>query len=80
LLARTRYDHLLAQLGNGTTTGSSTPVAVSNLSGAAALAAGGGHTCALLSSGTVQCWGINNLGPLGNGTTTASSTPTYVTW
>ena len=31
------------------------------------LAAGGGHTCALLSNGTVRCWGDNEDGLLGDG-------------
>ena len=66
------------QLGNGTTTNSSTPVAVSGITTATAVAAGLYHTCALLSGGSVDCWGYNSYGQLGNGTTTDSSVPVDV--
>lgn len=66
------------QLGDGTTTNSTTPVTVKGLHGVSALAAGEMFNCALLSNGTVQCWGDNSRGQLGNGTTTSSNTPVAV--
>jgi alpha-tubulin suppressor-like RCC1 family protein len=57
------------QLGDGTTTHSSTPVAVAGITAALAVAAGHHHTCALLADGTVGCWGKNEFGQLGNGAT-----------
>ncbi len=66
------------QLGNGTFTSSSTPVAVSGLTTAVEISAGGDFACARLSGATVQCWGSNNFGQLGNGTTTYSMTPVSV--
>ncbi len=70
------------QLGNGSITVNSptpTPVAVSGITTAVAISAGGWHTCALLGDGTVRCWGRNDFGQLGNGTTTLSPTPVAVT-
>jgi alpha-tubulin suppressor-like RCC1 family protein len=66
------------QLGNGTTTDSSNPVPVSNLSGAISIAAGQSHSCALMNDNTVRCWGSNTYGQLGNGTVTQSTVPVNV--
>ncbi len=44
-----------------------TPVQIGGLSNIAMLTAGYQHTCALDSSGFVQCWGANTNGQLGNG-------------
>jgi alpha-tubulin suppressor-like RCC1 family protein len=67
------------QLGDGTTTDRNTPVNVSSLGGAvSSVEAGFGHTCALLSSGAVQCWGYNFNGQIGDNTTTTRPSPTTV--
>lgn len=46
---------------------------------ASALAAGGNHVCALLTDGSVQCWGANDRGQTGTGLPGATVvTPTFV--
>ncbi|MEI6654205.1 MAG: cadherin-like beta sandwich domain-containing protein [Verrucomicrobiota bacterium] len=72
------------QLGNNSVANSFVPVLVT-LSGVLAgknviaLSAGGWHSLALCSDGTVAAWGYNGHGQLGNGTTIDSSVPVLVT-
>jgi alpha-tubulin suppressor-like RCC1 family protein len=68
-------DNAGGDLGNGSTTMSDVAVAVSGLgSTVVAMTAGKEHTCAVLGTGTVECWGSNTEGQIGNGTTSASET------
>jgi alpha-tubulin suppressor-like RCC1 family protein len=71
-------DNMSGQLGNGRSTGSSVvPVAVTGLaSGATAIAAGEAFTCAVVSGGSVMCWGDGLHGQLGG--PASSATPTAV--
>ena len=66
------------QLGDGTTTSSSTPVPVSGITNAISVTAGLNYTCATLSEGSVECWGGGASGQLGNGTSKGSTTPVRV--
>jgi alpha-tubulin suppressor-like RCC1 family protein len=69
------------QLGDGTITSRLTPVSVSGITPAnpaVSIAAGFYHTCAILSDGTVKCWGYNDNGQLGDGTITSRLTPVSV--
>ncbi|WP_353569819.1 choice-of-anchor D domain-containing protein [Candidatus Albibeggiatoa sp. nov. BB20] len=68
------------QLGDGFTTDSSTPVDVTGLtSGVSTIALGFRHSCALLNTGGVKCWGYNVYGQLGDNSTTDSYIPIDVT-
>ncbi len=72
------------QLGNNSTTNSSTAVAVTTsgvLSGLTvkAVASGDSHTCAVASNNNSYCWGLNSYGQLGNNSTTNSLVPVTVT-
>ena len=64
------------QLGDGTTLERWRPMPFDiGLSGVKAIAAGGAHTCALMNSGGVRCWGANTHGQLGDGTMVDRSAP-----
>ena len=72
------------QIGDGTTTGRTLPVAVSTTRHWTTLSAGGDHTCGLTATingsleGTALCWGANGSGQVGDGTTSSQSVPTSV--
>ena len=81
----------VGELGDGAALSSETicklvPVAVNTTTGISALfgkvvtaiAAGGSHSLALCTDGTVVTWGINNYGQLGDDIDTASSAPVAV--
>ena len=70
-------DNLDSQLGNGTTGGPeglygdrgyNTPQAVIGISDAVYVTSDGVGSCAVLSTGGVECWGDNTYGEIGNGT------------
>src|SRR5687768_6985098 len=69
----------VGQLGNGTVgvagDGQTKPTFVSGITTATALAVGEDHACAVLSTGSIQCWGDNSYGELGNNTKTNASVP-----
>lgn len=63
------------QLGDGSTTTRYEPVDVSGLgNGISAVATGGTHTCAILPTGGIKCWGSNSQGQVGNATASSQTT------
>lgn len=68
------------QLGDGTTTGRTTPVEVKDLNNAISVSTGGIHSCALTSTNDIYCWGANSDGQLGDGTKERKLTPVKVVW
>jgi alpha-tubulin suppressor-like RCC1 family protein len=78
------------ELGNGTTEGpqichdgnnnacETTPVRVATINNATQVATASNSTCALLSTGGVDCWGTNALGALGDNSYDESATPVSV--
>jgi alpha-tubulin suppressor-like RCC1 family protein len=72
-------DNSDGQLGNGSTTSSTTPVEVPGITWATDLSAAGNRTCAIAGTDSnIYCWGDNSQGGLGDGTTTNRSTPTEI--
>jgi alpha-tubulin suppressor-like RCC1 family protein len=68
------------EIGDGAKSDRLVPTDVTGLGGTAVqVSAGFDHTCALLTGGTVKCWGNNTTGELGDGTTTDSTHPVTVT-
>ena len=69
-------NNAMGQLGDGTNTDSIVPRQVQGLTaGVVAVSAGGCHTCALATTGSVKCWGENTHGELGDGTTSGQPGP-----
>jgi alpha-tubulin suppressor-like RCC1 family protein len=72
------------QLGDNTNNDNSLPVQVVGpggvgvLDNVVAVSAGGYHSLALLSDGTVRAWGYNRYSELGDGTTSDSTSPVQV--
>ncbi len=66
-------------LGDGTYTDRTTPVDVVGLtSGGIEVTTGNDHSCVLMTSGSVKCWGNNFTGQLGDGTRTSTTAPVDV--
>jgi alpha-tubulin suppressor-like RCC1 family protein len=70
------------QLGDNTTTQRLVPTQVSGIDGttskATAIDLGTSHACALITDGTVRCWGLNTSGQLGDNTIVQKLVPTTV--
>ena len=65
-------------LADGTNVERHTPVPVVGLSGVRSISTAKQHTCALLESGSVRCWGRGIWGRLGSGANHVVSTPMVV--
>lgn len=66
------------QLGDGTTLNTNqvaTPLTMPGAIQVTTISSGQSHSCAILQSGQVACWGRNNVGQLGDNSLTDRSTP-----
>lgn len=66
------------QLGDGTNSASTKPVAAAPGDFFQKIATGGSHTCGITTSGSLKCWGQNTFGQLGDGTTTSRNTAVLI--
>jgi len=64
------------QLGNGTTTSTSTPIQI--ITNVVEISAGAFYSLALKTDGTLWAWGSNNFGQLGDNTTSDRNVPVQV--
>jgi alpha-tubulin suppressor-like RCC1 family protein len=71
-------DNGYGQLGNGTTTNSTTPTQIGSANNWESISASGGFTIAIKTNGTLWAWGNNTFGQLGDGTTTNRTIPTQI--
>jgi alpha-tubulin suppressor-like RCC1 family protein len=66
------------QLGNGTTTLSSTPVIVATPLALSHVTLGDQHSCGISNDAIARCWGLNTDGALGDGSSAQRSVPAPV--
>ena len=72
-------ENYVGELGDGSDeNNSTTPVEVRGIANATEVTAGGGHSCARLSTGHIECWGYNDFGELGDGGEANSDIPVEV--
>jgi alpha-tubulin suppressor-like RCC1 family protein len=71
-------DNSSGKLGDGTTTGRTSPKRIGVLTTWKSIADGMSSTCGILTDRSVWCWGDNADRELGQGDTTNRSTPTRV--
>lgn len=65
----------LGQLGNGSSSDSSSPVDVNSITTASQISARSGHVCIVTTAGNVLCWGEGSSGQLGNNASNDSNIP-----
>jgi alpha-tubulin suppressor-like RCC1 family protein len=67
------------QLGDGTTTPRTVPTQIGTAADWSAISTSRGHhSCGLRGTGSLWCWGRNNVGQLGDDTTTERHSPTQI--